>query len=167
MAVDGFRFLDGPTRKLMRAWMERDALVREVPWTPMEKPLAESRVALISSAAIALLDDVPFDQEGEHRDPWWGDPTFRVIPRESGTEDVRICHLHIDHRLAAKDLDCVLPLRRLDELVEADIVGGSAPRHYSIMGYILETEQLLEETAPRMADALAEDDVDLALLVPV
>jgi hypothetical protein len=167
MAVDGFRFLDGPTRKLMRAWMDRDELRRTVPWTRMDKPLAEARVALISSAAVARRDDVPFDQEGERRDPWWGDPSFRVIPREVETEEVRVYHLHIDHRLAAKDLDCVLPLRRLDELVAAGDVGSSAPSHYSIMGYVLKTEVLVEETAPGMAAAMAEEEVDLALLVPV
>ncbi len=60
----------------------------------------------------------------------------------------------------------MLPLRRLDELVAAGKVGSSAPRHYSIMGYILEPEILVGETAPRIAEGLLRDDVDLALLVP-
>ena len=151
----------------MQAWREREPEHDHVPWTPLGKPLREARVALISTGGIARLDDVPFDQEGERRNPWWGDPTHRVLPREVTTADVRVYHLHIDPRPASRDLDCVLPLRRLDELVAAGEVGSSASDHYSVMGYILEPTELVERTAPAIAAALVEDQVDLALLVPV
>lgn len=167
MSLDGFRFLDGATQRVMRAWLDREPRLENIPWVPLDRPLAETRVALISSAGISLLDDQPFDQEGERRNPWWGDPTHRVLPRDVATGDVRVSHLHMDPRPASKDLDCVMPLRRLDEIVGASVVGSSAPNHYSIMGYILKPEQLVEETAPRIADALVRDEVDLALLVPV
>ena len=167
MAINGFRFLDGATRRVMKAWHDREPTPANIPWTPLVKPLRELRVALISSAGISRVDDEPFDQESERKNPWWGDPTHRVIPRETRTEDVRIDHLHIDPRPGLADLDCVLPLRRLDELAEAGTVGSSAPNHYSIMGFILKTEELVEETAPRIAAALAADQVDLALLIPV
>jgi D-proline reductase (dithiol) PrdB len=90
-----------------------------------------------------------------------------VIPREVNADEVRVYHLHIDPRPASADLDCVLPLRRLDELVEAGTVGSSAPDHYSIMGYILQPRELVEETAPKIAEALLRNEVDFALLVPV
>ena len=167
MHVDGFRFLDTATREVMRAWMEREPRLGPVPWTPMRRPLAETRVALISSAGISRLDDVPFDQEGERQNPWWGDPTYRVLPREVTVDQVRVSHMHIDPRPASSDLDCLLPLRRLDELVESGAVGSSASHHYSTMGYILEPRELVDETAPALAESLAGDEVDLALLVPV
>ena len=167
MSIDGFRLLDPATRSVMRAWRDREPRPPDIPWAVMPKPLAESRVALVSTAAIARLDDTPFDQEGERRDPWWGDPTHRVIPRDATSDEVRVYHLHIDPRPASEDLDCVLPLRRLDELVEAGTVGSSAPDHYSIMGYILQPRELVEETAPKIAEALLRNEVDFALLVPV
>lgn len=167
MAIDGFRYLDGASRRVMRAWCEREPEPAEIPWTPLGRPLSEARVALISSAGIAHVADTPFDQEGERRNPWWGDPTHRVLDHGVTGEDVRVYHLHIDPRPARKDLDSVLPLRRLDELVEEGVVGGAAPRHYSIMGYILEPSVLVDETAPKIARALVADEVDLALLVPV
>ncbi len=167
MPVDGFRFLDTATRRIMRAWLDREPVPQEIPWTPLGKPLAEVRIALISTAAIAHLDDKPFDQERQRRDPWWGDPTHRVLPREVTTDEVGLYHLHMDTRPASEDLDCVLPLRRLDELVQEGLVGSSAPDHYSIMGYILQPRELVEETAPRIAEALIRDQVDLALLVPI
>jgi hypothetical protein len=167
MSIDGFRFLDPATRTTMRAWHKREPKPDGIPWIPLSKPLSEARVALISTAGIARLDDEPFDQEGERRNPWWGDPTYRVLPRDVTAEQVRVYHLHIDPRPASKDLDCVLPLRRLDELIAADAVGSSAADHYSMMGYVLEASELLEKTAPKMAEALVTDEVDLALLVPV
>lgn len=167
MPIDGFRFLDPATRRVMRAWHDREPEPPGVPWAAISKPLAASRVALISTAAIARLGDKPFDQEGERRDPWWGDPTHRVIPSEVTSDEVRVYHLHIDPRPASEDLDCILPLRRLDELVEAGTVGASAPDHYSIMGYILQPRELVEETAPKIAEALLRNEVDFALMVPV
>jgi hypothetical protein len=167
MPIDGFRLLDPATRRVMRAWRDREPLPTDIPWAEMSKPLAESRVALVSTAAIARLDDTPFDQETERRDPWWGDPTHRVIPRDVTSDEVRVYHLHIDPRPASEDLDCVLPLRRLDQLVESGTVGSSAPDHYSIMGYILQPRDLVEETAPKIAEALVRDEVDFVLLVPV
>jgi hypothetical protein len=165
--VDGFRFLDPATRRVMRAWHDREPHPRGIPWTPIRRPLSQARVALISSAGIARLDDAPFDQEGERDNPWWGDPTFRVIPRGTRGDEVRVCHLHVDPRPARKDLDSVLPLRRLDELVQAGDVGASAPSHYSVMGYILDAREQLATTAKGLAAALTREEVDLAHLVPV
>jgi D-proline reductase (dithiol) PrdB len=167
MPIDGFRFLDPATRKVMRAWHDREPRAEGIPWTEVSKRLAESRVALISTAGIARLDDTPFDQESERRDPWWGDPTHRVIPGDLRPGEVHIYHLHIDPRPASEDLDCILPLRRLHELAEEGTVGSSAPEHYSIMGYILQPRELVEETAPKIAKALSHNEVDFALLVPV
>ena len=116
--VDSYRFVDRFTRRLIRTWIERENVV-EIPWTPLSKPLSDCRVALVSTAAIATRDDRPFDQDGERRDPWWGDPSFRVIPRGATEEDVRLYHLHIDTGFAETDLNCVLPLQRLVELEES------------------------------------------------
>ena len=165
--IDGYRFVDGASRRVMRAWARREPDPNPIPWTPLAKPLSEARVALISTAAVACLADRPFDQEGERRNPWWGDPSHRVIPRTTSTGGARVYHLHIDPRPAERDLDCVLPLRRLDELVQERVVGSSADDHYSIMGYLLDTAELTGATAPAIAAALSAQEVDLALLVPV
>ncbi len=71
-----------------------------------------------------------------------------------------------DPRFGQADLDVVLPMRRLTELAHEGIVGRPAPRHYSMMGYILDPTVLLEETAPAMAEGMRADGVDAAALVP-
>ena len=164
--VDSYRFVDFITRKVIQSWISLED-PGEIPWTPLEKPLSESRVAVISSAGVALLTDRPFDQEGERKDPWWGDPGFRVIPADATEADVEIYHLHIDPSFGRKDLNCVLPLKRLATLAEGGEIGNVSPRHYSFMGYVLDASKLLQESVPAMVQGLQEDQVDLALLVPI
>lgn len=163
--VDSFRFLDPLTKQVVKSWIAREPS-REIPWTPMGKPLEECTVALISSGGIALRGDTPFDQERERRNPWWGDPSYRIIPRGSSADDVEFYHLHVDPTFAREDLNCLLPLDHLEEEANAGRIGDSASRHYSFMGYIIEPAVLLEETTPKIISNLQEDDVDVVLLVP-
>jgi len=165
MAIDSYRFLDFISRQVIKAWVGREQ-PRPIPWAPLRRPLAQSTVALVSSAGIALNGDTPFDQERERRDPWWGDPTYRVVPHGTTAAEVRLYHMHIDTRFGEEDLDVVLPTHRLEELVREGSVGRSAPSHYSIMGYVLRPKVLEEETAPAIAARMKEEGVDAAVLVP-
>ena len=165
MSIDSYRFLDFASRQVMKAWASRERS-GVIPFTPLAKPLDECTIALVSTAGIACHDDRPFDVEHERRDPWWGDPSFRVIPLGSTEAQVGIYHLHIDPRFPQADLDVVLPMRRLTELAQQGVVRGAAPRHYSIMGYILEPDVLVNETAPAIAARMHADGVDAAALVP-
>jgi D-proline reductase (dithiol) PrdB len=160
-------FVDGPTRKLVRSWIQHDPPPPQNPRTPQAKPLHDCRVALVSSAGIAHRDQPPFDQDLERRDPWWSDQSWRPIPTGTSEADVGIYHLHIDPRFGQQDLDCVLPLRRLQELAADGLVGQVAATHYSFMGYILQPTELLSSTAPAIAARMAEEAVDVAVLVPV
>ena len=165
--MDPYRYLPFMTRRIMQAWADREHPPEQVAWSPLTKPLARCRVALISSAGISLRTDEPFDQQRERVNPWWGDPSWRELSSDLTETDVRISHLHVDCAPAEQDLDVVLPLRRLRELVEAGVVGEVSPRHFSIMGYILDATELCNVTAPQLAKELIDDEVDLVLLVPV
>jgi D-proline reductase (dithiol) PrdB len=165
MSIDSYRFLDFASRQVMKAWAARQR-PGVIPFTPLTRPLGDCRIALVSTAGVARNDDQPFDQERERRDPWWGDPGFRVIPLGTTEQDVRLYHMHIDPRFGEADLDVVLPMRRLGELAREGLVGCPAPRHYSTMGYILDPTVLLAETAPAIAEQMRLDRVDAAALVP-
>jgi D-proline reductase (dithiol) PrdB len=165
VSIDSYRFLDFASRQVMKAWAAREH-ADSIPFTPLIKPLSDCTVALVSTAGIACNDDRPFDQAHERRDPWWGDPSYRVIPLGTTESSARIYHLHIDPRFGQADLDVVLPMRRLTELSHEGVIGQAATRHYSIMGYILEPDVLVNETAPAIAERMRADGVDAAALVP-
>ncbi len=164
--VDSFRFIGGITKRMCKSWIDLEQ-PREIPWTPLSKKLSDCTIAVLSTAGIALVGDPPFDQDGERRNPWWGDPSYRVLPDTTTERDVRFYHLHIDPSYAQQDLNCVLPLQRLKELEAGGEIGRVAPRHYSIMGYLLRPEQMLRETVPAIIAHLREDQVDAVILVPV
>jgi len=167
MPIDSYRYLDFATRQIIKAWVEREGgSHHSIPWTPMAKPLARSTVALVSTAGVARIDDAPFDEDGERRNPWWGDPSYRLIPHLTTEREVGLHHLHIDRRFGAEDLDVVLPMRRLRELVGEGLVGRAAETHYSLMGYQLRPEVLERVTAPALAREMRVRGVDAAALVP-
>ncbi|MBI5057768.1 MAG: hypothetical protein HZB61_14240 [Nitrospirae bacterium] len=163
--VDSYHFISGVSKRLIRSWTKLE-YPREIPWTSLSKPVSDCTVALISTGGIALKTDRPFDQEGERQNPWWGDPSYRMIPNGTKTKDIRVYHMHIDPRPAEQDMNCLLPIERLQELVEMRKVGRAAPSHYSIMGYILDPRELLEKSIPAIIGHLRADAVDVVVLVP-
>lgn len=163
--VDSYRFLDGITKRLVRSWIKLEH-PRAIPWTPPAKPLSDCAVALISTGGVVLKTDPPFDQDGERRNPWWGDPSYRVIPNTARTGEIRVCHLHINPAFAEADMNCLLPIERLNDLVAAGIVGRAAAAHYSFMGYQLDPGELLERTIPSIIERLRSEAVDVAVLFP-
>ena len=163
--VNSYRFLDRPVKKMVRSWTRMEA-PREIPWTPLKKSLTESTVALVSSAGLALKTDPPFDQDGERENPWWSDPSIRVLPKTATGVDISLYHLHMNPKIAAQDLNTLLPLQPLLELEQRGEIGRSAEQHYSYMGYTLQPRTLLEEYVPAMIQQMKQDQVNIVVLVP-
>lgn len=144
---------------VMRFWPTGRS--QQVPWTPLGKPLAEARVALVTSCGVHLAADVPFDTTLAH-----GDVSFREIPGDLRLADATITHGHYDERDARKDLNVVFPLERLRELATEGLIGAVAPRHYGFLGSIMRPARLITDTAPEVARRLRADAVDVVLLTP-
>ena len=164
--VDSFRYLSPASKAIMKtmiALAPRDP----VPWTPLPRPLSEATVALVSTAGLSMLADPPFDAEGERQNPWWGDPSYRVIPRTATEADIVASHLHIETAYLRQDLDVVLPLRRLAEAEAEGRIGRVAPSHYSFMGYLLDPTEFLERSMPAMIERMRAEEVDAAVFIPV
>lgn len=149
-------------RLFLRAYPWRR--IDPVPWAPLRRPLAECRLALVSSAALVAPGQPAFDASVRG-----GDPTFREIPTEVDLAALRETHRSesFDHSGIARDPNLAFPLERLRELARAGRIGSLAPRHLSFMGSILAPGRLVKRTAPEAASRLVADGVDVALLVPV
>ena len=121
-------------------------------------PLAQCRVAIISTAGIHRRSDRPF--EGMAGD-------YRVIPKESTAKDLVMTHLstNFDRTGFQQDWNVVFPLDRLRELASNGSIGSVADYHYSFMGAADPAE--MEDAARKLAGLLQGDRVDAALLVPV
>ncbi len=165
MPVDSFKYLPGS----IAAYYRNLAVQREepVPWTPLRKPLAECRLALVTTAGIYVRSaEPPFDAEREKREPMWGDPTYRRIPRDVRQGQVGASHLHINNRDILADVNIVLPVQRFRELEAKGVIGSLAPTSYSFMGYQMDTSPWQERHAPEVAALMKDEAVDAVLLTP-
>ena len=120
-------------------------------------PIAERRVALITSAGLRRRDDRPFGASAAD---------YRVIPFERRNEIVQD-HISASHDRTGfhQDLNVVFPLDRLAELADVGEVASAAEFHYSFMGA---TDPVhMEPAARRLAATLRADRVDAAVLCPV
>ena len=165
MTVDSFRWLPRSIAGFYQAMQVEEP--ESIPWTPLRKPLAECRFALVTTAGLYIKgEQEPFDLDRERREPTWGDPTYREIP--SSVEQTRIgaAHLHLNTEDLEADLNIVLPVHRFQELAEAGEIGGLAERHYSFMGYQQSSDEWRERYGPAVGQRMVEEQVDAALLTP-
>jgi D-proline reductase (dithiol) PrdB len=136
----------------------------DVPFTPLSKPLTQSRVALITTAA-------PYQPDKGDQGP--GAPYnsaakfYQVYSDNSAQEhDLRISHIAIDRaHTTAEDIGSYFPLRALRDATAASRIGSIAPRFHG-----LPTNRshrvTLDVDCPEIVARCKEDDVDAALLVP-
>jgi len=136
-------------------------------WKPgarLSKPLSQSRLAIVTTAAFYEPSQTPFDEEFRG-----GDFSYREIPLHTDLQALRIGHRSqsFDHSGIEKDKNLALPLDRLRELQAEGFIGEVNHRHFSFMGSVTAPARLLSQTAPEVADLLIRDQVDAVLLTPV
>jgi len=130
------------------------------PHTPMSLPLNECKVALITTAGYYLYGQEPYGKN---------DCTFRAIPNSTHIQELIIGHRSdaYDETGMETDPNLVFPLDRFRELERDNIIGELNHRHFSFMGSITKPKQLIENTAPEVAQILKSDGVNVAFLTPV
>lgn len=134
-------------------WVVND----DVPWTPLRKPIAECKVALMSSGGIVYRDQPRFHRE---------DPSYRKIPKDARREDLDIWHFGYLTDDALKDPNCVFPLERLREFEREGVIGELNDPAFSFMGGVYSSRKVRDELAPQIADELKRAHVDAFYLVP-
>lgn len=131
----------------------------EIPLTPFVKDPKTATFALLTTAGVHLKTEEPFEVvEGDH--------TVRFIPTTTTEEELMISHEHFDREDADLDLNCIFPLTRLKEIHQEGLIGNIANTHYGLMGFIPNTQALINETIPKIIAQLKQDQVDALLLNP-
>lgn len=157
-------------REMYDAWIQlisnhhhaaNPRVVEEQQFSPLRRPLAESRVALVSSAGVHLDDQPAF-----HVETVAGDPTYRLIPDDVDLGRLRFTHTHYDTASAEEDPNVVFPLDRLHEAAAEGRVGSPSPIHIGMMGFNPDPTRIADETAPAVVEVLGEAEVDVAIMVP-
>ncbi|MHB8614038.1 MAG: hypothetical protein ACYDAL_16690 [Candidatus Dormibacteraceae bacterium] len=167
MLVDSFKFLPRAFRPLYEG-RGPFAGEEEPVWAPFEKRLAESRIALLTSAGLYVTtSQASFDLDRERANPEWGDPSWRAIPTEAAAPDIGVAHLHINDEDLLADPEIALPMHLLTSLANEGVLGGAVSEHFSVMGF---QEHSLggwrAETAPAIVACLRDQAADGLILAP-
>lgn len=144
-----------------------------LPQATLRKPLSQSRVALFTTGAVALKDQEPFypaewsyDEAVRHaRTFMQRDPTLKLIPKVTPTEQLRVDHIAYDLRAAERDINVIFPLEHLRDLEAAGEIGELAPNAYSFHG-LTNVPRLRDVFAPAWANQLFQEGVSAAVLTP-
>jgi hypothetical protein len=136
----------------------------DVPFTPLQKPLNQSILGLVTTA-------VPFDVNKGPQGPGapynaaakFYDPYSRSIDEDA---DLRIAHVGIDRRNAnMQDGHCWFPLDAAKRAVASGRI-QSLSKHFYGLPTNRSQHHTLEIDAPLILSKMRADQVDLAVLIP-
>ena len=130
----------------------------DAPWTPLTKPLSESRVALASSSGVYLTTQKPFHTKD--------DTSIREIHKTASTSDFAVNHFGYRMDGAERDPYCVFPLEQMRKLESEGFIGELAGTAYTFMGGIYSARRVREELAPQLVERALANDIDLFYLAP-
>lgn len=132
----------------------------EVPFAKLAKSLAESRVAVVTTASPFVGQDAREGATAQSKKVWSGDTA--VTPDRLYTDDLAWDKesTHTD------DVESFLPLSSLRTFVKEGRIGSLAKRFHGVPTNYSQ-RRTLEEDVPEILDRCREDAVDIALLVPL
>lgn len=160
-----------PRKGDTRAYVYEDG-----PFTPLKKPLSESRVALLTSSGHFVKGDDPMplgvesmtQQEAEDRVQEFlkAAPDLSEIPIDTHPDDIRVRHsgYHIDS--ASKDHNVAFPLEPLIAAARTGRIGDLVETAFSFSGATSQG-RLRKQALPGWIDRFEGLEIDVMLLVPV
>lgn len=127
-------------------------------WTPLKKPIAQSKLGVLSTSGAYVVG-----QEAFH---YKDDTSLRAIPKDTPDQDMRFSHITENYLVdPRKDPNCIIPLRALASLANRGAVGAIADELFTCMGGIYSQRRVREELIPNLFNRWREQEVDAVLLV--
>ncbi|HVG32431.1 MAG TPA: glycine/sarcosine/betaine reductase selenoprotein B family protein [Pyrinomonadaceae bacterium] len=120
-----------------------------VPFTPFDRTLEKSTIAIVTAGGVHLKDQEPFNIADE-----LGDLGYREIPQDVEADQLMVTHHHYDHSDADADINVVFPIDVLRDLEREGVIGGIAKKHIGYMGYTMQLKAMYEGTAHEIANEI-------------
>ena len=124
------------------------------PFTRLKNPLSESRIGVITTT-------MPDTEAGRADRRVWSTAS-EPIPRSMYTEELS-WHKSMTH---TDDVASFLPLAQLNKLQEEGVIGSVASRFHSVPTEYSQ-RNTIETDAPQVLARCQQDEVDIAILVPL
>jgi D-proline reductase (dithiol) PrdB len=129
-----------------------------VPYTPVTARLAEMTVALVSSTAVYLEGQPPFTDEIDN--------SYRIIPGDASSADLRFRHGHFDEADARRDPNAVFPLALLQDLAREGFIRRVSNKNIGFRGFSTDLKTMYEQVAPAIASEIERSQAEAVLLTP-
>ncbi len=160
-----------PSPEARPSWSCDDA-----PFTPLAKPLGESRLGLLTSSGhfVAGDDPNPFGVEGMTQDEavdrigefMRAAPELSVIAADVDADRLRVRHGGYDIRSVVADHNVAFPRDALAEARDAGRIGALTDAFYSFVGATSQG-RLRRSAVPGWIERFRDAGTDVLLLVPV
>ncbi len=138
----------------------------DIPFTPLKKPLSESRVTLVTTASFVLLDEAGNPLEEQRM---LGSNELEVFTAPSDWPSDRILSTSEDHdryQTDMKDVNAFFPTMRMQEFLKEGVFGSLSKNYYRTLPNYSH-RKTTEVDGPEILRQCQEDNVDVALLTPV
>ena len=135
----------------------------DVPFTPLNKPLAKCLVALVSTGEVEVKDLDLSEDENQMGN------VGGVYSIPSETSEDRLfsgSHSYDKHATTLEDVNAYFPSARLHEAVKEGRIGGLTDRCIGVYNAYSQ-RRTMDRDAPEVLKRLREDGADVALMVPV
>jgi len=125
-------------------------------WADVTKELKDMTVALATAAGVHLKADTRFSLAG--------DTSYRIVPNAAHVSEMMVTHGGYDNADVNKDINCMFPVDRLNELAKDGFIKAAAPNHYAFMGGGGDQSAFINHTGPEIARKLKDENVDAVVL---
>lgn len=170
--MDAINYIEKTHEYYFRKGLEnayRYAKNEDSPFTPLSKPVSQSRLMLVSSAGMEFIPD-----DGPEPEPFKGinigeNDKVEVFSIPSDIPKEKLKYISGAHNRADSpmlDINAFFPLTRLRELQSQGVIGSLAENFLRIRP-CYSTSKTLKLDSPEVLKRCREDNVDVALLVPV
>lgn len=149
----------GPSDTLARL-LRYPKLPGSIPWARNTVALADSKIAVVTTAGFYMKGQPPFLENSPA-----GDWTFRVIHKDMALNKLALSSHTVDRRAASLDPNMLLPLERLADLKNQGLIGSVANNHYSFYSFTARPNRLMDGSAKDTARRIRYEGVDKVILL--
>ena len=135
----------------------------DVPFTPLPKPLAQCRVALVSTSEISIRGAAHADDETAGGIVGG---TYTIPSDLPAAQLYSPSHSYDQYATTLEDVDAFFPTTRLHEAVAAGRIASLTARFHGVYNAYSQ-RRTRERDAPEVLARCREDGADVAVLVPV
>lgn len=125
-------------------------------WTPLTKSVKDCTVGFASACGVHLKTQTPYKTSG--------DRTWRKVPKNVEPDELMITHGGYDHTDVNKDINCMWPYQRMQELEDEGYIKHFCDMNAGFMGGGGDVELLKTKLGPEMAELFKEQGADIVLL---